>query len=146
MEQEIWKPITGFEERYEVSSYGRIVNLQTKNLLSISPCKSKRLTGAWGPFMGVSLGGTRRRVHRLVAREYVSLPYTIVEPELEKLLYDLLWVLHVDGNWQNNHYSNLRWGTPKENAEDTVRHQQLRQLDLPMETKIIPSIYNDIFT
>ncbi len=29
---------------------------------------------------------------------------------------------HLDGNRSNNCASNLRWGTPKENAEDQARH------------------------
>jgi hypothetical protein len=31
-------------------------------------------------------------------------------------------VRHLDGNPANNNLSNLRYGTPKENGEDTVRH------------------------
>jgi HNH endonuclease len=31
-------------------------------------------------------------------------------------------VAHNDGNPGNNHYSNLRWATTKENAEDKIRH------------------------
>ncbi len=31
-------------------------------------------------------------------------------------------VCHNDGNPLNNHPSNLRWGTPKQNGEDKVRH------------------------
>lgn len=30
--------------------------------------------------------------------------------------------LHIDGDPGNNRLSNLRWGTPKENGEDMVRH------------------------
>lgn len=29
---------------------------------------------------------------------------------------------HIDGNKKNNHPSNLRWGTQKENADDRERH------------------------
>lgn len=29
---------------------------------------------------------------------------------------------HLDGNPQNNHISNLKWGTPKENAQDCLKH------------------------
>lgn len=31
-------------------------------------------------------------------------------------------VLHNDGDNQNNHPSNLRWGNPKENAQDALAH------------------------
>src|SRR5215468_1964479 len=33
---------------------------------------------------------------------------------------------HLDGNPANNRVSNLCWGTPKENAQDTQRHGRLR--------------------
>ncbi len=31
---------------------------------------------------------------------------------------------HLDGNTQNNHISNLAWGTHKENSEDMVKHDR----------------------
>jgi hypothetical protein len=31
---------------------------------------------------------------------------------------------HLDGNPQNNHISNLKWGTPKENAQDCLKHKR----------------------
>ncbi len=32
---------------------------------------------------------------------------------------------HLDGNPLNNHLTNLRWGTPKEDGEDRVRHGRM---------------------
>ncbi len=29
---------------------------------------------------------------------------------------------HLDGNSQNNHLSNLKWGTPSDNRQDAVKH------------------------
>jgi len=34
----------------------------------------------------------------------------------------------LDGNSQNNRLSNLKWGTPSENSQDTLKHRpELRQ-------------------
>lgn len=37
---EVWKPIVGYEDRYEISSLGRVKSLR-KNGLIMSPCKEK---------------------------------------------------------------------------------------------------------
>jgi hypothetical protein len=34
-------------------------------------------------------------------------------------------ICHWDGNRTNNHYSNLRWGTAKDNKNDSKRHGTL---------------------
>jgi hypothetical protein len=38
---------------------------------------------------------------------------------------DKTQIAHFDGNRLNNHWSNLRWATAKENCEDRVRHRSL---------------------
>lgn len=50
-------------------------------------------------------------VHRLVALAFLGDPPT---PEHQ--------VAHFDGNQQNNHFTNLRWATAKENQADKARH------------------------
>lgn len=49
------------------------------------------------------------RVHRLVALCYVENPYNYNE------------INHIDGNKNNNHYSNLEWCTHKQNMEHCFR-------------------------
>ena len=49
-------------------------------------------------------------IHRLVARAFIG------ECPIG------LHVLHGDGNKSNNHFTNLRYGTPADNHEDTKRH------------------------
>jgi hypothetical protein len=51
------------------------------------------------------------RVHRLVAMAFLPAP--------ESLLLD---VAHNDGCRTNNHYTNLRWATRKDNMSDTLMH------------------------
>lgn len=57
-------------------------------------------------YLRVSFGkdGSRERVHRLVASAFVDNPDG-------KPMVD-----HIDGNKANNHASNLRWVTPRENT------------------------------
>jgi hypothetical protein len=56
------------------------------------------------------------RVHRLVAYKYL--------PKTTAKKYQ---VRHLDGNPFNNHYTNLAWGTGKENSEDQDRHGRLHR-------------------
>jgi hypothetical protein len=141
--KEIWKPVVEFPD-YEVSNYGQILHVH-RGILKQSACESKKGSGGWGPFMGVSLGGSRKRVHRVVARAHVELPFKVDDVELIDFLYDVLWVLHRDGNWKNNQADNLRWGTPKENAADTKKHRALKELGLPLTLPEVPSVYNELF-
>lgn len=55
------------------------------------------------------------RIHRLVAIMYLP------RPKSTKLV-----VRHLDGDKLNNNPSNLKWGTPKENAEDNVTNGRSR--------------------
>jgi len=53
----------------------------------------------------------RARLHRLLLRTFVGPPAT-----------KQTHTRHLDGNPANNELSNLAWGTPKENAADTISH------------------------
>ena len=57
-------------------------------------------------------GGSTLRLHREVLKAFSRKPK---EGELCR---------HLDGNPQNNNISNLKWGTPKENAQDCLKHQR----------------------
>lgn len=58
------------------------------------------------------------------------------------------FVRHLDGDKLNNHVSNLAYGTPKENVEDTMRHGRVPKGDNHYNTKIfekdIPEIIKRI--
>lgn len=56
-----------------------------------------------GGYENIKLSGKHESIHRLVAQAFV--------PNLENKPQ----VNHIDGNKQNNHYSNLEWVTEKEN-------------------------------
>lgn len=61
-------------------------------------------------YLQVGIHGRPIRVNRLVASTFVPNPLAMPEAQ------------HKDGNRSNNRASNLKWGTPFENAQDRERH------------------------
>jgi hypothetical protein len=119
-----WLDIPGWETRYRISECGLI---QSKDMVVgakggatavrkgrlIAPARKKN------GYLAVTLtDGVNRpqiSVHRLVARAFIG------ECPIG------LHVLHSDGNKANNHYTNLRYGTPAENNADTAKHGRVRK-------------------
>lgn len=108
---EVWKPVVGYEGRYEVSSLGGVRSRNGR--WSDGAPKAMRPTAIPGGYLTVALylpaGRVTHLVHRMVAESFHS-----------RNGHDL--VRHLDGNKQNNHASNLMWGTPSENTVDSVTH------------------------
>ncbi|MAO65071.1 MAG: hypothetical protein CL666_08725 [Balneola sp.] len=104
-EQEIWKPVKGFEYFYEISNYGRVRSYRVNNLPLKRAKKPKILKGSVGPhYRGVAFGrGNYFTVHTLVAKHFIPNPDN--KPEVN----------HKDGNKLNNFYKNLEWATHQEN-------------------------------
>lgn len=96
-EQEIWKPVAGWEDKYEISSEGRLKNLLTQKILN-----------GWLDNRGyrcVTLGHSqRKKLHTLVLESFVS-----VKPSLNHCCN------HIDGNKINNCLENLEWVSYSEN-------------------------------
>lgn len=112
MEQEIWKPISEFEDLYEVSNYGnvrakdRYVNTATgiRHYKSRMLIQEKTRDGHYR--VALCNAGYKKRilVHRLVASAFIPNPnnYPVIN--------------HIDGNPANNYVSNLEWTTIQENV------------------------------
>lgn len=107
---ERWRPVRGFEDRYEVSDRGRIRAVGYLYLLSVTPPPSRPKD-----YASISLRKNghreRRYVHRVVADAFL--------PKQPTSKHE---IRHLDGNRSNNAASNLAWGTRQENADDRDRH------------------------
>ena len=114
-----WIDIPGWETRYQISESG-LVRSKDMVVNAKGGAKAARKGRLLKPIMKNSgyycvtlTNGIDRpqiSVHRLVARAFIG------ECPIG------LHVLHGDGNRLNNHYTNLRYGTPADNHEDTRLH------------------------
>lgn len=105
------KPIPGWPE-YQINEAGQITRVVPACGTRIGrPLLWQRLPSGYAK---VSLCRNSKRheylVHRLVVETFIG------------QIPDGMDVCHNDGNKQNNHVSNLRIGTRRENMADTVRH------------------------
>ncbi|VVE06914.1 HNH endonuclease [Pandoraea terrigena] len=98
---------------YEVMADGRIFSVngtwRGKEMHELA----QDLNKSGYPCVRIVIGGKRRRVtvHSLVARTHIG-PQPAPGYEIR----------HLDGNKLNAHYTNLAWGTRKENAADRELH------------------------
>ncbi len=119
-----WVDIPGWETRYKISEYGHV---HSKDMVvgAKGGAVAVRSGRALAPvrknngYLAVTLtDGVNRpqiSIHRLVARAFIG------ECPIG------LHVLHNDGDKANNHYTNLRYGTPAENNADTAKHGRVRK-------------------
>ncbi len=116
---ERWLPIPGWEGLYSVSDHGNVRSEdrvivrsdgQSRELPGrpLTPVK-KRTGHQWVALMRNSTR-THANVHQLVLESFVG-------PRPEGMV-----CRHLDDNPENNHVSNLAWGTVSENNHDCVRN------------------------
>lgn len=100
--EEIWKPIPGYEKLYEVSNFGNVRN--NRKQLSFYRINSGYLA------LKLSKDNVRSSplVHRLVAIAFIPNPDNLPE------------VNHKDGNKLNNHVDNLEWTSSKTNKQHAL--------------------------
>ena len=119
---EQWKPVVGFEGRYEVSDQGRVraldrtIEYETKNgKVARYVKKGQRLRPgrASTGYLSVCIGtGNTQNVHVLVAAAFLGVapPKTLV--------------CHKNGDKRDNRAVNLYYGTVSTNNRDVVRHRR----------------------
>ena len=115
---EIWKPIEGYENLYQVSSYGRVksndrTEICKNGLVRFREGKILKPHQNYNGYLWVSLCKNdkrkKKKIHRLVAKAFI--PNTNNKPQVN----------HIDGNKHNNNLKNLEWVTSKENMEHAVK-------------------------
>lgn len=117
---EKWKWVSGYKGLYRVSSFGTVRSIDrivTRSDGMIQSLKGRILkpgkNDCYG-YLKVELWkngkGQRFYIHRLVLIAFVGHCPTGLECR------------HLDGNPTNNRIGNLKWGTPKENQQDRIRH------------------------
>lgn len=115
-----WKPIIGFEGRYEVSDAGLVRSVPrkvecncrwNKQITKSLRGRILRSTTAGLGYRQVGLGAgneNKRYVHRLVAEAFVSRrPYQ-------------MHINHKNGDKNDNRVDNLEWVTPSENMRHST--------------------------
>lgn len=110
---EEWRPIRGWEDRYEVSSAGRVASLPTRTWPRRNILKS--VAHKRGGYLYVNLVRDNKQHHRKI-HALVCEAFNGARPESATL------VRHIDGDVRNNIPSNLAWGNTSENMHDAVRH------------------------
>lgn len=104
---EQWRPVVGYEGRYQVSDQGRVwSNFHGGRMLR----PGRNAAGYWSVQLCQDGAARSRPVHQLVAAAFCRKRpgQTIVR--------------HLDGSRANNTASNLAWGTLSDNTLDAVRH------------------------
>lgn len=120
LENEEWRPIPGYEGYYSVSNLGhvrsepRVIDRPgPKGVLTVRGRILKQVPHYRDQYMMVSLNRDNIRraffVHRLVMLGFVG-----ARPEGQE-------VRHLDCDKRNNTLDNLCYGTPTENAQDSIR-------------------------
>lgn len=111
MREEVWKPVVGWEDFYEISSLGRLRRLRSEKPNRVG----KVLKGTLDDYgyrkyhLRAEGRSLTRSAHRLVAEAHIPNPD------------GLPLVLHGPNRQGDNSIGNLRWGTNSDNMRDRRR-------------------------
>lgn len=106
MSNEIWKDVTGFEGKYQVSTHGRVKRLSytkypgTRRETVVPDTILKNTVG--GGYVVACFNSKAYPVHRLMANAFLT------PNDGDK------FVIFKDGNKRNLHIDNLKWGTRRD--------------------------------
>lgn len=106
---EVWKPMFGFEARYEISNLGRVWSIKRPH----PAVKTGRIVACSvvrHGYVRILIDRKAYPIHRLVLKTFERLPR---EGEV---------AAHNNGNPSDNRLENLRWATLRENMADKKIH------------------------
>lgn len=127
MDEEKWLPVPGFENEYEISSWGRVL---TKAIGGRRPKNGlMKLTENHKGYLTVGFSVSRKKqirrfVHRLVAESFIPNPNHYPQ------------VNHKDGNKKNNNVENLEWVDNRRN--------QLHAIEIGLKVDNKPILQYDL--
>ena len=109
-ENEVAKPIEGYEETHIITSFGRVWSVKYKRYLGMYPIKN-------GGYLRVALSKNKKPnnylVHRLVAINFIENP--------KPSEYDM--IDHINHNRTDNNIINLRWCNRELNGRNQIKQQ-----------------------
>lgn len=141
MENEIWRPVKGFEGLYEVSNYGRVKALYREWITGKNTRRYKQEhimvhfdLGRGYVATNLTKNGKQKLtyIHRIVATSFLP----IEEGKIE--------VNHIDGVKSNNCLNNLEWCTPGENQKHAYRTGLKKKPFKPVKPVIQLTISGDV--
>lgn len=119
-QEEIWKPVVGFEDRYLVSSLGRVKALARRGVDTMGRTyeKPERLMVMQTVHRGYQIVGLtpeRGISHPHKAHHLVLNAFSGLRGEAQECR-------HLNGDPSDNRLANLIWGSKQENADDKRAH------------------------
>lgn len=145
--KEIWLPVTGYEDIYEVSNAGNIKSLDREFTRKGRPVYLKgvmlRIRKSVRGYLEVKLsknGITKTcTVHSLVAKSFIPNPASLPH------------VNHIDGNKLNANYMNLEWVTHSENMQHAIKTglikrqpSQYANIKIPIINESTGEVFTDL--
>lgn len=135
LQNEVWKPISGFEDSYHVSNFGRVKSLIKNRYNGFGYYKTpdrilKQSIASKTGYLVLNLKRKTHYVHRLVAAEF----------HLNED-FKTLDVNHKNGTKTDNHFQNLEWLNRSDNcqhAQDTglAKARNLKNATISEQTAI----------
>lgn len=125
----VWKDVVGYEGLYKVSECGKVLNTKSNRLMK------SYFHGRGYDRISLTSQGLQRNhyVHRLVGDAFLEPPENVNQNQIN----------HIDGNKNNNHFSNLEWTSPSENFNHAVRTGLIKNIVLIEEEhkKVMAYLY-----